>query len=39
MQDTETGQRGFLITADENYLKLYEAGVEAAPIKLANCGN
>ncbi|MBV8118834.1 MAG: CHASE3 domain-containing protein, partial [Alphaproteobacteria bacterium] len=34
MQDAETGQRGFLITGDDNYLKPYEKGVQAAPVKL-----
>jgi PAS domain S-box-containing protein len=34
MQDAETGQRGFLITGDDDYLKPYVRGVQAAPVKL-----
>ena len=34
VQDAERGQRGFLITGDDSYLKPYEAGVRALPGKL-----
>jgi PAS domain S-box-containing protein len=34
MHDAETGQRGFLITGDDNYLKPYETGAQTAPAKL-----
>jgi PAS domain S-box-containing protein len=34
VQDAEGGQRGFLITGDDSYLKPYHAGVAAAPAKL-----
>jgi len=33
--DAETGQRGYLLTKDENYLKPYRAGIERAPAKIA----
>jgi PAS domain S-box-containing protein len=34
MQDAERGQRGFLITGDQAYLKPYYAGVQETPGKL-----
>jgi PAS domain S-box-containing protein len=34
MQDAERGQRGFLITGDDAYLKPYLAGAQATPGKL-----
>ena len=34
MQDAERGQRGFLITGDDSYLKPYLAGAVATPGKL-----
>ncbi len=33
-QDAERGQRGFLITGDDGYLKPYYAGVQQLPAKL-----
>jgi len=36
MKDAETGQRGFLLTGGEEYLKPYEAAVAGAPRALAN---
>ncbi len=34
VQDAETGQRGFIITADRAYLRPYDAGVAEAPRAL-----
>jgi len=34
MQDAERGQRGFLITGDDEYLRSYFAGVKEAPARL-----
>ncbi len=34
MRDAETGQRGFLLTADTRFLEPYEAAVTAAPIEV-----
>jgi PAS domain S-box-containing protein len=34
MQDAERGQRGFLITGDEEYLRPYFAGIKEAPLRL-----
>jgi PAS domain S-box-containing protein len=35
MLDAERGQRGFLITGDDGYLKPYYAGVQELPVRLA----
>lgn len=32
VNDAETGQRGYLITGDESYLKPYEAAVQTLPV-------
>ena len=34
IQDSETGQRGFLLTNDERYLEPYHAALRAIPLKL-----
>ncbi|HEV2100782.1 MAG TPA: CHASE3 domain-containing protein [Stellaceae bacterium] len=34
LQDAERGQRGFLITGDDEYLRSYSAGVKDAPARL-----
>ena len=34
MQDAERGQRGFLITGDDDYLRSYFAGIKEAPARL-----
>lgn len=39
LQDTETGQRGYVITGDESYLKPYFNGRDSALIKLASLRN
>jgi PAS domain S-box-containing protein len=36
LKDAETGQRGFLLTGDENYLKPYNQGVAQAQGQLKN---
>jgi methyl-accepting chemotaxis protein len=36
MKDTETGQRGYLITGDDAYLEPYQAGVAGAPTVVKN---
>lgn len=34
--DAETGQRGFLLTGEQRYLKPYDRAIEAVPAELAN---
>ena len=36
MQDAETGQRGYLLTGDENYLEPYLAGRDDIERELSN---
>ncbi len=36
LQDAETGQRGFIITGNPDYLQPYQAGLSTAPIRLAD---
>jgi methyl-accepting chemotaxis protein len=36
LKDTETGQRGYIITGDEAYLEPYQAGVAGAPAVVKN---
>ena len=36
MRDTETGQRGFLLTGDESFLTPYETGYEKAEARFAD---
>ena len=36
VQDAETGQRGFLLTRNSNYLEPYRTGADAAPRALAS---
>jgi PAS domain S-box-containing protein len=38
LKDAETSQRGYLITGDESFLKLYRAGVADLPVKLDTLG-
>ncbi|NDP63491.1 CHASE3 domain-containing protein [Polaromonas sp.] len=36
LKDAETGQRGFIITGNQDYLAPYRAGLEAVPVVLAD---
>jgi methyl-accepting chemotaxis protein len=36
LKDAETGQRGYLLTGDDNYLAPYTAALESIPITLAD---
>ena len=37
LKDAETGQRGFIITGDENYLRPFNQATERLPADLENC--
>src|SRR5215212_5946458 len=36
LQDVETGQRGFVITGEEEFLKPYQAAINSVPRRLAS---